>query len=137
MHAQLPRACRICLALGLLGPLPTAAADLPQPSFYLPLDKSTTAALAGGSPYARHAAPPGAILALVESRRERFSDGVVGQGHDVGDAPLAFSCHGNFRPNEGSFACWLCPHFDGGETNLYCTFFGAAFGPGGANPFSL
>ena len=59
-------------------------------------------------------------------RRERFSLGKVGQCCDVGDSPLVFRCAGNFRADEGACSFWICPQFRGDDTNLYCTFFGAA-----------
>ena len=117
---------RATLVLLCLLQTATAAADIPQPMFYLPLEGRTTAALAGGSPYARCAAHRDAIFTLVESQRSKFTPGKIGLCYDVGDAPLAFPCDGNFRPDEGTCSFWLCPRFDGDDTNLYCTFFGAA-----------
>lgn len=103
-----------------------AAVEIPQPTFYLSLEGSTTAALAVGSPAASFAAQRDPILSLVESRRNKFTPGQVGLCYDVNDAPLIFACDGNFRPDEGTCNFWLSPHFDGDDTNLYCTFFGAA-----------
>jgi len=37
-----------------------------------------------------------------------------------------YRCAGNFRPDEGACALWMSPDFDGNDTALYCTFFGAA-----------
>jgi len=50
-----------------------SAQDIPKPLFYLPLDGSTSAAIAGGSPRPQFGSQPDSILTLVELQRERFS----------------------------------------------------------------
>lgn len=79
--------CLLCLLQAT-----AAAVEIPQPIFYLPLEGSTTAALAAGSPVASFAAQRDPILSLVESRRNKFTPGQVGLCYDVNDAPLAFAC---------------------------------------------
>ena len=101
-------------------------AEVPNPMFYLPLDGSTTAAVAGGIPSPRFAGERDVILTLVRLQENRFAPGKVGQCYDVGDAPLVFQCAGNFRADEGACSFWLSPDFRGDDTNLYATFFGAA-----------
>ena len=103
-----------------------AAGELPKPIFYLPLDGTTAAAIAGGEPHPRHAVATDVLLAIVGARRKAFLPGRVGLCYEVGDRPLEFQCRGNFRPDEGACSFWLSPLFRGDDTALYCTFFGAA-----------
>lgn len=102
-----------------------AAAELPRPVFYLPLDGSTTAALAGGSPYCQASTQRETLLMLADLQRQPFRAGKVGQGYDVEDASLVFRCDGNFRAEEGTACLWLEPKFRGDDKAIYCTFFGA------------
>lgn len=98
---------------------------VPDPIFYLPLDGSTRAAIAGGSDRARTRSAADPILTLLARERECFSPGKVGQCYDVGDTPLIFRAKGNFRPDEGTCSLWVQPRFRGDSTDIYCTFFGA------------
>ena len=100
--------------------------ELPKPTFYLPLDGSTVAAIAGGSSTPQFGGQPDSILTLVDRTQQRFAPGKVGQCHDMGSMPLIFRCDGNFHPDEGTASFWLNPHFRGDDKNIYCTFFGAA-----------
>jgi beta-galactosidase len=101
-------------------------AELARPILYLPLDGSTTAALAGGNPVPRLAGEADTILTLVNIERKRFAPGKVGECYDVDEAPLVFNCAGNFRADEGACSFWLNPDFRGDDRALYCGFFGAA-----------
>jgi len=113
----------ILLALVFLS---AAAEELPKPIFYLPLDGTAAAAIAGGGRHPQDAVHAEPILALVEWRRTRFSPGRVGQCYDAGDSPLVFACAGNFRADEGACSLWLSPQFRGDDANLYAAFLGAA-----------
>jgi len=101
------------------------AADLPEPIFYLPLDGSTAAAIARGEPRPRPTTHGDLILTLLAEERSRFGAGKVGQCYEVEDAALVFEAEGNFRPDEGTCAFWICPNFRGDSKEIYCTFFGA------------
>ena len=116
------------LAVALVAALGAAAgaADLQKPIFYLPLDGTTVAAIAGGEAHPRHAVATDVLLAIVDARRKVFLPGRVGLCYEVGDRPLEFQCAGNFRPDEGACSFWLSPQFRGDDTAIYCTFFGAA-----------
>ena len=100
--------------------------ELPKPVFYLPLDGSTTAAIAGGGRRPRLVGQEDVILMLAAMAKKDFGPGKVGLCYKVGDSPLVFRCAGNFRPDEGACSFWLNPEFQGDDKNLYCTFFGAA-----------
>ena len=102
--------------------------ELPRPIFYLPLDGSTTAAIAGGRS-TRETTSLESILTLVETQRPKFYPGLAGRCYDVGDSPLVFSSKGNFSPREGTISFWLHPQFRGDDKKLYCIFFSA--GPWG------
>ena len=104
----------------------TVYAQIPEPVLYLPLDGTTTAAIAGGVATPRLAGHEDPILTLVDLAAQHFRPGRVGQCYDADESPLVFRCAGNFRPDEGTCAFWLSPKFRGDDTNLYCTFFGAA-----------
>ncbi|NOY80624.1 MAG: hypothetical protein GXP31_06420 [Kiritimatiellaeota bacterium] len=99
----------------------------PRPVFYLPFDGAVEAALAGG-PTRRPQRSSGldSIPALADRAPGRFTPGIVGQAFRIADGPLLFSCAGNFRPDEGTVSFWINPDFRGDDTNIYCTFFGAA-----------
>lgn len=101
-------------------------AELPKPIFYLPLEGSTSAALAGGRRAPRGAGQGDTILTLVDLQRPRFGPGKVGQGYDVQDSPLVFQATGNFRADEGTCSFWISPHFSGADKNAYAALFGAA-----------
>ena len=117
----------IIVVVVLLGLASVAlSAEIAEPVLYLPLDGSTTAPIAGGVATPRLAGHEDPILTLIDLRAERFGPGRVGQCYDAGESPLVFRCAGNFRPDEGTCAFWLSPKFRGDDTNLYCTFFGAA-----------
>ena len=120
----MPRSA-VALALGAV--LSVAwGGELPKPIFYLPLDGTSTAAIAGGGRHPRHTSESDAILTLVELGRPQFAPGRVGQCSEARQAPLVFPCRGNFRPDEGAVSLWLCPEFRGDDKGIYCTFFGAA-----------
>jgi len=104
----------------------TWPAELPKPIFYLPLDGSTSATLAGGPRAPRIAGQADTILALIDLQRSSFGPGKVGRGYDVQDSPLVFPCAGNFRADEGTCSFWICPHFSGADPSMYAAFFGAA-----------
>ena len=114
------------LALGL--PLASCWAAPPQPSFYLPFEGSTSAALAGGSraPVPNVTAPTDTILQLLSLQQPRFLPGKVGRCYDIGDQPLVYECAGNFRADEGTCSFWVSPEWRGDDRNLYSTLFGAA-----------
>jgi hypothetical protein len=107
----------------------TDSGELPRPIFYLPLDGSTTAAIAAGNAYARETTSPESILTLVETQRPKFYPGRVGRCYEVGDTPLVFPSKGNLSAREGAISFWLHPQFRGDDKNLYCIFFSA--GPWG------
>ena len=109
----------------LLWAVAGAAAGVPEPIFYLPFDGSMTAAVAGGGSRPDAPSHQDMILAYLAARSPRFRPGKVGQAYAVVTAPLVFPAEGNFRPDEGSVAFWLSPHFRGDDKGIYCTFFGA------------
>ncbi len=100
------------------------AAELPKPIFYLPLDGTTTAAIAGGSPQAKRIARPDAILTLVDLASRRFSPGKAGQCCDLAVAGLTYPCAGNFRADEGACSFWINPDFRGDDKDLVVGLFG-------------
>ena len=104
---------------------PLRAVELPKPIFYLPLDGSTRAAIAGGASRPQMAEQADMLLAVLAANQPRFKPGKVGQGCEVENAPLVFRSKGNFRPDEGTCSLWLSPNFRGDDKNIYCTFFGA------------
>ncbi len=100
---------------------------LPRPVFYLPFDGTVDAALTGGpTRRPQRSAGPDSILALADRAPDRFTPGVVGRAFRIVDSPLLFSCTGNFRADEGTVSFWINPDFRGDDTDIYCTFFGAA-----------
>jgi beta-galactosidase len=112
------------LVLTLVAPQLWAA--VPQPAFYLPLDGSTRAAVAAGSPSAAFTTEPDVLFTLINMERKPFVPGRVGTAYEVGNSPLVYRCAGNFRPDEGSCSFWVGPQFRGDDPALYCTFWGAA-----------
>jgi beta-galactosidase len=123
MTRYLSRLSVLCTIL--LGTANALGAELPRPMFYLPLEGSTTAAVAGGSPYCQAGTQRETILTLVDLQRRAFREGKVGQGFEVENGPLVSRCDGNFRPDEGTACLWLSPKFRGDDKGIYCTFFGA------------
>ncbi|MCC7492959.1 MAG: hypothetical protein IT204_11445 [Fimbriimonadaceae bacterium] len=115
-----------CLLVGLLS-LAGLAAAVPEPRFYLPFEGTTTAAVAGGSPrpVRREVGQTDPALDYLAALADRFVEGPVGRGFDVGEQPLAYPLAGNFRPDEGTCACWVRPAWRGDNLNLYSTLFGA------------
>jgi hypothetical protein len=103
-------------------------AAVPQPTFYLPLDGTDHAAVAGGSrlPVRNVTGQTDTILELLSRRGARFVTGQVGQGVDIGDQPLVYECAGNFRADEGTCSFWVSPDWRGDQRDLYSTLFGAA-----------
>jgi beta-galactosidase len=122
------RNAEISLILALVCSLKSSQAAPPQPTFYLPLDNSTVAALAGGArqPVRKVVGQTDTILELLSLRRPRFVAGKVGPGYDIGDQPLVYECAGNFRADEGTCSFWVSPDWRGDDRNLYSTLFGAA-----------
>lgn len=103
-----------------------AHAEVPQPAFYLPLDGSTRAVVAAGSPSAAFSTESDVLFTLLNMERKAFVPGRVGSAYEVGNSPLVYRCAGNFRPDEGTCSFWVSPQFRGDDRNLYCTFWGAA-----------
>ncbi len=103
----------------------STAAEIPRPIFYLPLDGSTRAAIAGGARRPQLVEQGDMILAALAAEQPQFKPGKVGLGYEVEDAALVFRAKGNFRPDEGTCSLWIRPNFRGDDTNIYCTFFGA------------
>lgn len=123
------RRCARALHLVVLAAaLASTRAALPPPTFYLPFDASTTAALAGGVklPVRSVVGQADTILELLSLRQPRFVAGQVGRGYDIGDQPLVYECAGNFRAAEGACSFWVNPGWRGDDHNLYSTLFGAA-----------
>lgn len=113
-----------CLLLTVA--LAVAAADVPDPSFYLPLDGDAEARIAVGSPTPQTRGAADDILAYLSLHRSLYAPGKVGMAYDAADTPLVYQCAGNFHAEEGSAGFWLSPHFEGSDHGIYCTFFGAA-----------
>lgn len=103
-------------------------AAIPRPTFYLPLDGTDIAAVAGGSrlPVRNVTGQTDTILELLSRRGARFAAGKVGQCVVIGDRPLVYECAGNFRADEGTCSLWVCPEWRGDQRDLYSTLFGAA-----------
>ena len=119
----MPRSLTVCGIASLCAV--ASAADLLEPIFYLPLDGSTTAAIARGEPRRRATTYGDPILTLLAEQRPRFGPGKVGPCYEVEDRALVFEAKGNFRPDEGTCAFWVNPNFRGDSKEIYCTFFGA------------
>src|SRR5271157_3020756 len=95
--------CKACVVWILaLGCFRLDAAEVPKPVFYLPLDGSTMAAIASGSPEPQHSVRADVILTLVDLTSHKFSPGKVGQCCDLDAAGLVYQCTGNFRADEGA-----------------------------------
>jgi len=67
-----------------------------------------------------------ALLSPLINAEAAFPEGVVGQAFHVRRTPLVYECAGNFRADEGTVCFFLNPDFRGDDTDIYCTFFGAA-----------
>ena len=112
----------VCIGLFLTG---GSDAELPLPILYLPLDGTTTAAIAGGDPFPRQLIARETILTLADLEHRPFLPGKVGRCYEAERTPLVYQCAGNFDAAEGTMSLWLSPNFRGDDTSLYCGFFGA------------
>lgn len=115
----------LCVILLAVAP---CLAEPPRPSFYLPLDSTTTATIAAGAagPIHNGTGPTDTILELLSLQGRQFAAGQVGQSFDLGDQPLVYECAGNFRPDEGTCSFWISPKWRGDDKAMYSAMFGAA-----------
>jgi len=101
----------------------TVAADVPPPTFYLPLDTSTRACVASGRVDCLERVAKESLLTLVEQGRQRYFPGQVRQAYDPGGVALHYPSAGVFSPTAGALSLWIGPQFQGDDKNLYCVFF--------------
>ena len=116
----------VVIAFALTALHGVGAEELPKPMFYVPFDGTDNAAIFGGGRTPQLAAALDPILAIAGRKERRFFPGKVGLCYDATKTPRIFRCRGNFRADEGAFSMWISPRFRGDDTNIYCTFFGAA-----------
>jgi hypothetical protein len=96
--------------------------------FYLPLDATTTAAIAGGDAQSQHLGREldDSILMHADLMSRQFSPGKVGGCCDLSVAGLAYQCAGNFRADEGACGFWICPKASWDDPKITVGLFAAA-----------
>ncbi len=100
------------------------SAEIPQPVFYLPLDRSLDAAKAGGDRIGQSVSAVDMILTLLARNQSAFLPGKTGAAYNIENSPISFESKGNFNPAEGTVSLWVRPYFPGNNKTLYCCFFG-------------